>query len=282
MRPGGLDAGGAGDAHLPRWNLPRAGALPCGEERALHRGADARRLRPSGGRKTATVFEGGGRQRTVPLEVALVFDTSGSVTDNGLLDAAAFKAGLLDTVPNARIAVYSFARHLRRYTPPTRDFAALQFALGSLAERRSVNGVEIALELPPKRKTTANGASWIYEAVMGTARDLSAQPAGATRMIVIFSDGLPTTSTSPEDAASVCEELGRNSGIRRPRPAHRRQRHRPAGGWPHDAAALDRRPGRPRTLGVDSRLHAGVERRSPKPKGRGAAARQVARPGPRR
>jgi hypothetical protein len=87
-----------------------------------------------------TVFEGGGRQRTVPLEVALVFDASGSVTDNGLLDAAAFKAGLLDAVPNARIAVYSFARHLRRYTPPTRDFATLQFALASLAERRTANG----------------------------------------------------------------------------------------------------------------------------------------------
>ncbi len=154
------------------------------------------------------VFEGGGRQRSVPLEVALVFDASGSVTDNGLLDAAAFKAGLLDSVPNARIAVYSFARHLRRYTPPTRDFTALKFALASIAERRSVNGVEIALELPPKRKTTFNGASWIYEAVMGAARDLATQPASATRMIVIFSDGLPTTSTSPQDAASVCEELG--------------------------------------------------------------------------
>jgi VWFA-related protein len=156
-----------------------------------------------------TVFEGGAsRIHSVPVDLALVFDTSGSVVDQGLLDPVVFKSGLLDGVPNARLAVYGFTDKLRRFCPPTRDFEALRIALDALGTRKPVGAVTIPLELPPKRKADENGASWIYEAVMGAARDLAAQPGNATRLVVIFSDGLSSTTSAPEDAARVCEDLG--------------------------------------------------------------------------
>jgi VWFA-related protein len=155
-----------------------------------------------------TVFEAGTRRRTVPLDVALVFDTSGSVTDNGLLDASAFKTGLLDAVPSARLAVYGFARRMRRFCPPTREYEKYRAALNAVEERKPSMGVDVPLALPPKRRSNENGASWIYEAAIGAARDLAAQGGSATRTMVIFSDGQPTTTTTPEDAARVCEELG--------------------------------------------------------------------------
>jgi VWFA-related protein len=155
-----------------------------------------------------TVFEGGGsRRRSVPVDLALVFDVSGSVVDQGLLDPVAFKNGLLDGIPNARLAVYSFTNKLHRFCPPTRDFETLRGALAALGERKPL-GVTVPMELPAKRKANGNGASWIYESVIGAARDLSIQPGNATRLVVVFSDGLPSTTSAPEDAAKICEDLG--------------------------------------------------------------------------
>ena len=45
-------------------------------------------------------------KHTVPVEMTLLFDTSGSVVDEGLLDPLAFKETLLDNLENVRIAVY--------------------------------------------------------------------------------------------------------------------------------------------------------------------------------
>ena len=45
-------------------------------------------------------------KRTVPVEITVLFDTSGSVVDEGLLDPLAFKETLLDNLENVRIAVY--------------------------------------------------------------------------------------------------------------------------------------------------------------------------------
>ena len=159
--------------------------------------------------RPVTLFEGGrAARRSVPIEISLLFDTSGSVLSAGLLDAAAFKSGLVDGLPNVRIAVYGFAARLRRFCPPTRDFETLRDALDRLGDRRPGRAVNIPVALPPKRKADEGGGTWIYEAVIGAARDAAAQRGNATRMLVVFSDGFSTTNSTPEDAASVCDELG--------------------------------------------------------------------------
>ena len=157
------------------------------------------------------VFEGGRlAPRTIPIEMTLLFDTSGSVTGAGLLDPLAYKATLLDNLESVRLAVYTFTFTLRRHCRPTRDPAELAAAFRSVLDSQSGRGgpqVEsIPLQLPPRRK--GGPGTWLFEAIMATARNAAAEPGQATRMLVIFSDGFPTTNTPPEDAVAVLSELG--------------------------------------------------------------------------
>jgi VWFA-related protein len=165
-------------------------------------------LLDNGAPRPFTLFESAmSGRRTVPVELAVVFDTSGSVMHEGLLDPLVFKSGILDGLDNVRIAVYGFSDKLRRYGPPTRDYETLRAALESL-RGRGRGAVDIPIALPPKRKSEPRGGTWIYEAVIGVAKDVGAQPAAASRMMLIFSDGFGTTTSTPEDAAKSCEEMG--------------------------------------------------------------------------
>jgi VWFA-related protein len=156
-----------------------------------------------------TLFESAltGR-RSIPIELSVLFDTSGSVVDEGLLDPLVFKSGILEGLDNVRVAIYGFAGKLRRYCPLTRDFETLHAALDAVRDRRKGAGVDIPIELPPKRKSDPRGGTWIYESVIGAARDTAAQPAPARRLMLVFSDGFGTTTSAPEDASNICAELG--------------------------------------------------------------------------
>lgn len=135
-------------------------------------------------------FEGGkGAPRTVPVELLLLFDTSLSVMNSGLLDAFVFKQNVLDGLPYASLSVYAFHNRLKRFAAPTRDLEAL---------RRAFRGVE----------GYGRGGTRLYEAVMQTAKDASSGAANATRLMLIFSDGFPTTDTKPEAAARVARYFG--------------------------------------------------------------------------
>jgi VWFA-related protein len=157
-----------------------------------------------------SLLEGGRiRQRTVPVELILLFDTSGSVIDEGLLNVLAFKSTLLDQLPNVKLAVYGFNSNLQRFCRPTRDPDELTSVFRRVIDFRG--GAKprpdmIRLQLPPKRKSWA--ASWIYEAVAGCARDVTTSGGNVTRMMLVFSDGFATTDTRPEEGASVARELG--------------------------------------------------------------------------
>jgi len=165
-------------------------------------------LLEDGSPRKVKVFEGGRlAPRTIPIEMTLLFDTSGSVTDAGLLDPLVYKASLLDNLEGVRLAVYSFTSALRRQCRPTRDPAELAAALRRVLDSRPGPQVEnIPLQLPPGRKG-AEG-TWLFEAIMAAARNAAAEPGQATRMLVVFSDGFPTTNTRPEDALAVLSELG--------------------------------------------------------------------------
>jgi VWFA-related protein len=159
-----------------------------------------------------TFLEGGRtRARTVPVEMILLFDTSGSVVDEGLLNPLAFKTALLDRLPNVTLGVYGFNSNLQRFCRPTRDPAELESVFRRVIDFRA--GAKprpdiIKLQLPPKRHSDPNSGSWLYEAAAGCARDAAARPGNATRMILMFSDGFPTTDTRVEEGAAVARELG--------------------------------------------------------------------------
>ncbi|HEV1288195.1 MAG TPA: hypothetical protein VNU44_22920 [Bryobacteraceae bacterium] len=176
-----------------------------------------------------TVFENGRvGGRTNIVDLVLLFDISGSVLHAGLLNPLVFKDSVLDGLPNVRLAVYGFSDDLRRYCPPTRDMAVLGAAFHSLGERAA--GETIVLKPPPKR-TNRRPGTWIYEAVIAAALDVTPKPdvhstvtfspptpgAGdaaelaslSTAMMLVFSDGLVNGSSAiPEDAAAVAQELG--------------------------------------------------------------------------
>ena len=167
-------------------------------------------LLEDGGPRQFTLFQvGQGAARTVPVDFLLLFDTSGSVMGSGLLDPLVFKQNLLDGLAQVRIAVYGFNTRLECYSGPTRDYAQLQAAFQALGDRRK--GVQASrsspLQLPPKRMALY-GATWIYEAIGTAAKEAAAAPANATRMMLVFSDGFPTTTSAPEDASVMCREVG--------------------------------------------------------------------------
>jgi VWFA-related protein len=165
-------------------------------------------LLEDGAPRQFTVFENAmAGTRTVPVEMTLLFDISGSVTGEGLLNPLTFKEALLDNLQRVRIAVYGFDRKMKRYSGPTRDYAQLQTAFDALGTR-GAKGETIELHLPPKRQAPPGGATWLYEAVAEVSREAAGTPGDATRMVLVFSDGFPTTNSRPQDAAEVDRELG--------------------------------------------------------------------------
>lgn len=172
-----------------------------------------------------TVFEHGpATDRTVPVNLVLLFDISGSVTGARLLNGLVFKENLLDGLENVFLSVYGFSDELRRYTKPTRDLAVLDTAIRAVGDQKPAETIE--LKALPKRTATRPG-TWIYESIIATAHDSMPQPdvhsvlnppedaqdaapplPTANVLMLVFSDGLNTTSSIPEDAISVCQELG--------------------------------------------------------------------------
>ncbi|SPE38271.1 exported hypothetical protein [Candidatus Sulfopaludibacter sp. SbA3] len=164
-------------------------------------------LQEDGVSKPITILEGGGTQAAAtPFDLILLFDESPSVMNADLLSPLLFQQKLLQEMPNVRLAVYGFSKSLRKYTEPTRDFAQLSTAFEALRTGQQA-GELIPLALFPKRKA-GTGQTWLYEAVRGAAEDASQPDARILRSMLVFSDGLGTTTAEPQDAASVCESLG--------------------------------------------------------------------------
>ena len=157
------------------------------------------------------LFEGGATKRQVPVEMALVFDISGSVMQEGLLDPLVYKSTMLDGLGGARLAVYGFDASLERFCRPTREFDELKDCLDRVMGYRSGSQPRpevIGLQLPAKRKSDSRGGTWLYESVLAAAKDMAAGAGNATRLMLVFSDGFPSTTTGPEDILPGLNELG--------------------------------------------------------------------------
>ena len=154
-------------------------------------GKEAFDLLENGVPKDIAFVEGPGSGRTVPVEIILLMDVSHSVMRPGLLSIQAIrntflKGGLRDDVS---ISVYGFARKLLRFTGPTRNTARIEHAF------------QLAYD-------SEDGQTRVFEAMMQTLRDATSRGGNASRMLVVFSDGLSTTHLDPVWVARTANLLG--------------------------------------------------------------------------
>jgi hypothetical protein len=184
-----------------------------------------------------TIFEGASTSPRTPLELVLLFDTNSHpvtlpLAAPGVPDIELWKrestysflphwdnaatASLLEPHGVTVASVYRFDRmSLQRLSRPTGDPAVFLSALQRLLT--SASGAEtIPIAIPPGRSpgNVENAAkdrghnAWTFEAAIGALKDASSSPAHPLLMLVIFSLGLSTTTTTPEDVAQQAVALG--------------------------------------------------------------------------
>lgn len=119
------------------------------------------------------LWEGGNRTRTVPVEITLLFDCSGSVRFAGLLNPKVFRDSLLDDHKNINLGIAAFSEDWRKLTDPTRDPSVLRDAAQEVLNFRS-------------------GTTALYESMAETLKDMEARPANGVKMLVVLSDGEQT------------------------------------------------------------------------------------------
>jgi VWFA-related protein len=128
-------------------------------------------VKEDGAPQKIAVFEGGRfYPRTVPVEISLLFDCSGSMAMAGLINPHVFGPNLLDEFENVRIAIYGFSDDLKRLTTPTRDPETLRTAMAGV------------LAVP-------HGNTPLFQTISTLTREVAGVPGDASRMVVVFSDG---------------------------------------------------------------------------------------------
>ena len=131
-------------------------------------GSDVVTVLEGGDRRTASIVRGPGA-----LEVAVVVDTSGSMTGAPLVAAKAAAAELVDRLPDgARASLIGFGQHPYVVTPMTDDRGAVRGGIGGLV---------------------AAGETALYDALAVGAAQFS--PGRNARSVVLVSDGGDTVSS---------------------------------------------------------------------------------------
>ena len=187
-----------------------------------------------------TIFDTPTSQARLPVELALLFDTTPKIEwlwdphdvfrfisqwDDGLSRA------ILQTNKDrveVRISVYhTFGQKLYRMARPTTDPHVVTTALQSLLlaiPARPEPGAVIALALPPRRDRVEPGRytneyvtspfygggnrGWTMEAAIGLLNEVSAAQDRVARVLVMFSEGIGATTTIPEDIGNQALDLG--------------------------------------------------------------------------
>jgi VWFA-related protein len=139
-------------------------------------------------------FEGGRfYPRSVPLEVTLLFDCSGSVQTAGILNPYVFEDSLLVEYPNAAVAIDAFSGTLTRLAAPGRDPAVLRRALDRVAEQPA-------------------GETALFQSTLDALRDTVRGAGAALRMLVVISDG-ETTIRGDDLTDALAVRTARELGI---------------------------------------------------------------------
>lgn len=129
-------------------------------------------------------------QRELPVEVILLLDVSLSVMNRSLLDVSLLEETFLNELgDHVAVSIYGFAGRLKRFCRPTRDPAKLSTALDAAFDY-------------------AHGGTRLYEAIMLTAKDVTAGRPPARRLLVVLSDGFGTTKLPSTNAIRLARILG--------------------------------------------------------------------------
>lgn len=200
-----LTSSAATDQTLVRFHVVRSNSYVGGLTR------DDVQLLDNGVERSFELFEGGcGAPRTLPVEMALLFDTSlvtSSTVAPGLLDWISSKDTLLRATVDARVAVYGYNRYLRRYIGFTDDPEQVRDALRRVlktTDDKAPGAEDIPLD-PPAKKGSAD-SNRLNESVLATARQFG--PSLATRVILVFSYGKRAANVALGDVIGPIQALG--------------------------------------------------------------------------
>ena len=135
------------------------------------------------------VFEGPlTRGHTITVEIVFVFDVSFSVIRPGLLNGRLLKEQVIDRLgDHVSLSVYGFAKQVKRFSEPTRDFEILDEAIHQTLAYAGL-GTRLYQSI---------------EEVCYTVRKLSPN---SLPVLVVLSDGLDTTKAKAKDALAAALE----------------------------------------------------------------------------
>jgi VWFA-related protein len=151
-------------------------------------------VREDGVLKDVALLENARADSTVPMEIALLFDCSASVTGAGALDPYVFQEKIFDEYENVSIAIYAFSDALTVLTGPIRDARVLRKAMDAV----------LAL---PSRDTR------LFGAIADASREAARSRSNAVHKMIVFSDGISESYQDSDldrrdDAARTARRLG--------------------------------------------------------------------------
>jgi VWFA-related protein len=156
-------------------------------------------VREDGASRKLAMFEGGTTHpRTVPTEIAFMFDCSGTTFAAGALDPRVFHENLLDQNERAAVSIYGFSGGLVRLSALTRDPARLKKAMDS------------ALFAHPS-------GTFLLEQIGLALSDVASSPGPAVRLLVVISDGqgdgATTSNAARQERYAATVQVAQNAGV---------------------------------------------------------------------
>lgn len=193
-----------------------------------------------------TIFEGPGSGNRPPLELVLLFDTTTLPPPESKITVkhthwdreATYeftshwgdkesRSILEKGEADVRVSVFRYDHdRLQRLCPSTKDPQILTKAIHRLLEPMPAEE-SVPLTLPkgrmtfadksaktsgikpdPKRPVLYRTLSWTFEAVIDTLKGSTAEPSNAMRALIVFSEVVGPTTTTPQDVADQATALG--------------------------------------------------------------------------
>jgi VWFA-related protein len=156
-------------------------------------------IRVDGAPQKVAVFQGGSvHPRTIPIEVSLLFDCTGTTLSAGSLSPRLFSDSLLDEFPNVSISIYRFSGGISRLITRSHDQAALRKAMDS------------PLYVHPL-------STFLMDHIGQVELDAASSPGPAVRILVVFSSGLSddgsSTDTHEQQRYQRTLEIAQQTGV---------------------------------------------------------------------
>lgn len=173
------------------------------------------------------VLENGRPQRVAFLEplisastsvdLVLLVDRSASVLEDSAAHVESLVrhvARAMVDIPGAKVTLFTFDTKLIRFTGRAVTEPEIERAASCLCRPSKAGDPSCAsslasfqLRLPSRRTADRRGSSWIFESIIAALRAVGKASPDTRRLLLVVSDGVPSTTTEPGEAASVAHEL---------------------------------------------------------------------------